>query len=71
MTAYQFKTSINCGNCVNLVKPYLSEVPNVAHWEVDTANPDKILTVQGDALQPETVMEAVKEAGFTIEQIQQ
>ena len=71
MTAYQFKTSINCGNCVNLVKPYLSEVPNVAHLEVDTANPDKISTVQGNALQPETVIEAVKEAGFTIEQIQQ
>ena len=69
MAQYKFKTSINCGNCVNLVKMYMEEVPNLQHWEVDTANPDKILTVKGDALDANAVLEKVKEAGFTIEAV--
>ncbi|CAN5204052.1 hypothetical protein BH09BAC1_BH09BAC1_01850 [soil metagenome] len=67
MPEYKFKTSINCGNCVNLVKMYIQEVPNLEHWEVDTTNPDKILTVKGEDLQPQAVVKQVEEAGFTIE----
>lgn len=69
MSVYKFKTSINCQNCVNLVKVYMEEVPNLTGWEVETANPDKILTVRGDGLKAEAVKAKVEEAGFTIEQI--
>lgn len=69
MPEYQFKTSINCGNCVKLVTMYMDEVPNLASWQVDTANPDKILTVKGEGLDAAAVLEKVKEAGFTIEAV--
>ena len=69
MPEYQFKTSINCANCVKLVTMYMEEVPQLSHWQVDTANPDKILTVTGDGLEAEAVIEKVKEAGFSIEAI--
>jgi copper chaperone len=66
MSVYQFKTSINCGNCVNLVKMYMEEVPNLEQWNVETTNPDKILTVSGNNLSADAVVEKVQEAGFTI-----
>ncbi|MBL7793360.1 MAG: heavy-metal-associated domain-containing protein [Saprospiraceae bacterium] len=65
MDKYQFKTNINCGNCVRSVTGFLNEVKGISHWEVDTQNPDKILTVEGD-LAMEAVIEAVEEAGFDI-----
>ncbi len=69
MSTYKFKTSINCQNCVNLVKAYMEELPNVDNWEVATANPDKVLTIAGNGLEANEVISKVQEAGFTIEQI--
>lgn len=66
MDKLTFKTNINCGNCVRSVTGFLNEVEGIAHWEVDTANPDKILTVEGD-VPAEAVMEAVEDAGFDIQ----
>ena len=69
MSTYKFKTSINCQNCVNLVKAYMEEVPNLGKWEVETTNPNKILTVEGNDLKAADVKAKVAEAGFTIEEI--
>jgi copper chaperone len=69
MSTYKFKTSINCQSCVNIVKAYMNEVPNLSGWEVATTNPDKVLTVNGDGLSANEVIVKVQEAGFTIEQI--
>ncbi len=66
----QFKTNINCSNCVRAVTAFLSEVPGIAHWEVDTANPDKILTVEGEQVDARQVVAAVQEAGFDIVEIE-
>jgi copper chaperone CopZ len=66
MDKLTFKTNINCGNCVRSVTGFLNEVEGIVQWEVDTANPDKILTVEGDML-AEAVVEAVEDAGFDIQ----
>jgi copper chaperone len=65
----KFKTNINCGNCVNSVTPFLNEVDNIDLWKVDTNNPSKILEVQLDDQNKETVVDAVKKAGFEIEEL--
>lgn len=62
----QFKTNINCGNCVRTVTGFLNDVKGIEKWEVDTDNPDKILTVQGAEVTAAAVIEAVEEAGFDI-----
>ncbi|MBE2206769.1 MAG: cation transporter [Saprospiraceae bacterium] len=62
--AMKFKTNIHCSNCVRSVSGFLNEAQGVEHWEVDTAHPDKILTVSGS--DAETVIAAVEEAGFDI-----
>ncbi|RDC64336.1 heavy-metal-associated domain-containing protein [Adhaeribacter pallidiroseus] len=68
MKTLKFKTNINCANCVATAKPYLDALPAPTTWEVDTANPEKILTVQGEAVSVPDVIEKVKQAGFKIEE---
>lgn len=61
----RFKTSINCGSCIKAVTPFLEDVLGIQQWEVDTNNPDKILTVQSAGATADEVLSAVKKAGFT------
>ena len=68
MKTLKFKTNINCGNCVATVKPFLDALPNSTTWVVDTANPEKILTVQGEAVTAPEVIAKVKQAGFKVEE---
>jgi copper chaperone CopZ len=67
MKTLQFKTNINCGNCINAVTPTLNQEAGAGNWQVDTANPNKILTVNSDQLTAEQVVQAVKNAGFEIQ----
>ena len=41
-TTKQFRTNLNCGNCVAAVTPYLNGDPAIKSWRVDTANPGRI-----------------------------
>ena len=66
MESLKFKTNINCGSCVKAVTGFINDVEGVENWNVDTQNPDKILSVQGEGLQVTNILEAVKDAGFEI-----
>jgi copper chaperone len=65
----QFKTNINCGNCIKTVTPFLNKLDEVDEWKVDTENPDKILTVEGDDFTAEEIISALKEAGYEGEKV--
>ena len=67
MKTVKFKTNINCVNCIKSVTPFLNELDNVDDWQVDTENPEKILQVDLEDEDENTVIEAVKKAGFEIE----
>ncbi|MFN3445431.1 MAG: heavy-metal-associated domain-containing protein [Bacteroidia bacterium] len=69
MTDFKFKTNIKCGGCIAAVTPFLDKVSGVEKWKVDTTIPEKILTVTGDLNNTESIENAVKEAGYTIERI--
>ena len=64
MRTIQFKTNINCSNCVAKVKPFLDKKEGIQKWEVDINNPDKILTVETDSLTAEDIEKTVKRTGF-------
>ncbi|HSI90000.1 MAG TPA: heavy-metal-associated domain-containing protein [Adhaeribacter sp.] len=68
MKTLKFKTNINCGNCLATAKPYLDKIKNVQGWDVDTKDPDKILTVKGDNVDAENVKDMVRQAGYTVEE---
>ncbi|MCB0589339.1 MAG: heavy-metal-associated domain-containing protein [Phaeodactylibacter sp.] len=69
MKTLQFKTNINCNNCVRAVTGFLNDVPSVKEWAVDIDNPDKILTVKGDEVTIEEIVEAVEDAGFDVKEV--
>lgn len=69
MTTFKFKTDINCGNCIRSVTPFLNELDSVEHWQVDTEDPKKILTVESEDEDPKEILEAIRRSGFSAETI--
>ena len=69
MKQYQFKTNINCSGCVAKVTPVLTENEEIKEWNVDTDNPNKILTVETENLNEEQVTTIVQKAGFKAEKL--
>lgn len=63
----KFKTNINCSGCVAQAKPALDATNGVERWEVDTNDKNKILTVIGENLSEQEIIEGVKLSGFKIE----
>lgn len=63
----QFKTNINCGGCVAKVTPFLKGTEGVTHWEVATADKDKVLTIAAEGVSEEEIIAVVQKAGFKIE----
>ena len=63
MQTLKFKTNINCGGCIKAVTPTLNAEKAIQNWAVDTANPDKILTVATD-LSAAEVEALIDKAGF-------
>ncbi|WP_341221279.1 heavy-metal-associated domain-containing protein [Polaribacter atrinae] len=70
MTTVKFKTNIHCGSCIKSVTPVLNNLDNIDLWKVDLEHDDKILEVTLDDEDKNSVVEAVKSAGFEIEEIQ-
>lgn len=69
MEILKFKTNVNCGGCIATITPHMNKVEGIVNWQVDTANPQKIMTVEADGLQPEVVVETLKKAGYKAEPI--
>lgn len=67
METIKLKTNIKCGGCVATVTPFLNESVGAGNWQVDTQNPDKVLTVQTEGVPADTVKAAVQQAGFKAE----
>ena len=56
----KFKTNINCSGCVEKVTPFLNDANGICHWDVDTANKDKILSVHSEGITEEKVIQRCK-----------
>ena len=69
MKTLKFKTNINCGGCVTKVTPFLNQQEGVESWEVDTTNPDKILTIKSGGASEEAVKATLQKVGFKAESI--
>jgi copper chaperone len=70
MTTLQFNTNINCGNCIKSVTPFLNALESIEAWEVDTDNPEMVLTVNTEetaATVEAAVLDALQKAGFKAE----
>ncbi|HMR85056.1 MAG TPA: cation transporter [Niabella sp.] len=66
---FQFKTNLNCGGCVSKVESDLDNAEGICHWNVDTNNVDKILTVSSKGITEDEVAAIIKRKGFKAEPI--
>ena len=64
-----FKTNIKCSGCIQAVKPHLDNLSEVANWDVDLENPDKVLSVKASKDAEGMIIQAVKAAGYEISKI--
>lgn len=65
-TVLKFKTNLNCGKCVAAVKPHLDGNSSIERWSVDTHDPNKVLTVEGESLSEPEIKRHVAAAGFKV-----
>ncbi len=69
MEKFAFKTNINCNGCKSAVAPFLGKESRISGWEVDTDSPDKILTVEGENIDSNEIIELITSAGYRIEKL--
>ncbi len=70
METLKFKTNIKCGGCIAAVSPHLNKLSVIENWEVDTQNPNKILTVEGKpGIDTDQIIDTLEEAGYKAEKI--
>ena len=69
MKKYQFKTNINCSGCVAAVTPFLEKETRIKTWNVDTSDPSKILTIEGEDIGEAEVCSILAEAGYRAEKV--
>jgi hypothetical protein len=66
MATQRYRTNLNCGSCVAAVRRHLDGDPSIRRWSVDTADPKKVLTVEGEGVTQEQVEHHVASAGFKV-----
>ena len=69
MKELKFKTNVNCNHCIAKITPFMNDEKKIVEWSVDTANPDKIMTVKGDDVDEQVVKDTLSKAGYIAEQI--
>lgn len=58
----KFQTSLQCGGCVQKVKPHLDTIEGVHSWDVKLNHADKLLKVEADEDRIDEIADAVKSA---------
>ncbi|ANH84046.1 hypothetical protein A8C56_18175 [Niabella ginsenosidivorans] len=69
MDTLRFKTNLKCDGCVSKITPALDELKEVHNWSVDLKDPDRILTLSGEALDEKAIEQALQQNGYRAEKI--
>ncbi len=66
---YKYSSNIHCSGCVASVTPVLDEFHSVESWQVDTPHTKKILTIEGEGLDEESLKRKLADIGFEIKPV--
>lgn len=69
MKELKFKTTLSCSGCVSKVQSDLDTAVGVSKWQVDTNNPDKILTIQAEGVSEDEIIAIIEKKGFKAEPV--
>lgn len=71
METLKFKTDLHCNHCIATITPYLDDMSEISQWNVDLKDENKTLTVKGDNLSSEKIIDALAQAGYACEPMNQ
>ncbi|MDD3741002.1 MAG: heavy-metal-associated domain-containing protein [Bacteroidales bacterium] len=69
MKTIRFKTSVNCMGCLAKVTSALDNLVGTGKWEVNLNDENKILSVETDRVDPQTIIETLKNLGYKAEML--
>lgn len=69
MEKYKFKTNINCSACKSAVTPFLDSETRIARWDVELESPGRILSIEGENIKGEEIINLIRSAGYSIEEL--
>ncbi|GEO04807.1 hypothetical protein AAE02nite_24710 [Adhaeribacter aerolatus] len=67
MKILKFKTNVQNEAEIAQVASFLDQEKSIQNWKIDTGSEENILSVSGENPNPQTIENAVQQAGFTIE----
>ena len=67
MNTLRFKTNVKCNGCKAAITPFLDNEATIADWRIDIFDDNRLLTVEGEHVKPETVVELLRKAGYQAE----
>lgn len=67
MKIIKFKTDIDSQENIAKVAPSLDGSSAISSWHADVGIPDNVLTMSGEGLEPQQVINLVEKAGFKAE----
>lgn len=68
MQTLTFKTNVKCNGCKAAITPYLDNEPSISNWRVDIYDENRLLTIEGESLDPEKIIGLLKQAGYQAEE---
>lgn len=69
MKKTQFTSNIKCQGCIDKVTPVLEKRSDIKSWEVDLTSPERILTVESDELDKDSLVKEIEGVGFKIQAV--
>jgi copper chaperone len=64
MKTLKFQTNVKCGGCVAAITPHLNQEQGISSWNVDTTDPQRILTIETENLTSEEIIGLMNKAGY-------
>jgi copper chaperone len=65
-----FKTNIKCNGCINAVSPVIDHTEGLVSWKVDLQDSERKLTIEGDIIDWDLLIEKLKQLGYHLEPVQ-
>lgn len=63
------KTDLSCKHCVMKVEPVLKSQAGIIDYSVDLENPDKLVTINSEGANINSVIEGFEKAGYKAEKV--
>ena len=60
----KLKTNLMCEGCKSRITPFLDGEKQIKSWQINLEDENKVLTVEGEGISGEDIIEILKKAGY-------